>query len=660
MSMPQDENRFDQPADEAIPTFHPNWGQQDPQSLPPTHLWTDLWIEQFLNHLSTDLSQQVLAASCVQELPDHLEATLWQQICQRLQTALGTAGVAIALPVSAKQALPLAEHHICYMATASEAQTWALPLPNTELILSIGTLLKSADRPHLQHLALAQPIGEATAPFAWLLVGSETHLEGLPAGVRLTPDQRGRLLSQTAVHCAIAIRQARQIQAIRIRSSQLTVKNRELAQMNQHKSEFLANTSHEIRTPLSSILGFTRLLQEQGYNPGNRRHQEYLSIILSSGRHLLALINDILDLSKIEANQLDLQWETVNVQELCQNVLLLVKEKANDKGLQLRLDLDPEVSTFVADPLRLKQMLFNLLSNGLKFTTKGTVGLRVKAVGVYLHFIVWDTGAGIPLEHQAKLFRPYVQVANDIVNRDEGTGLGLALTQKLAQLHGGRIELQSELNRGSEFTVVLPLTPSVQSCQPPTIQINPLTPNGGQPVQPVPSAQPSAIASSGLSAARSAALQTAEEVLASEDPQDVGGLRLLLVEDSATNAKLIITYLCRFGYEIGWAKNAEEMWRALEVSRPALILMDIQLPDEDGLSLIRQIRADQSYQAIPIIAQTAKAMSGDRDTCLKVGASAYLSKPIDLTSLGELVMQYSGGAPLNPKGEPLSPSVPSN
>ena len=183
-----------------------------------------------------------------------------------------------------------------------------------------------------------------------------------------------------------------------------------------------------------------------------------MNIIQSSGKHLLALINDILDLSKIEANQLEVQWEEINVQTLCQNVFALVKEKAANKGLKLHLEIDPNATNLVADSLRLKQMLLNLLFNALKFTTTGTVGLKVETYGLLMHFTVWDTGTGISKDHQAGLFQPYFQIANSVVTREEGTGLGLAVTRKLAELHGGSVEVESELAHGSRFTIILPLT----------------------------------------------------------------------------------------------------------------------------------------------------------------------------------------------------------
>src|SRR5579883_989414 len=302
-------------------------------------------------------------------------------------------------------------------------------------------------------------VGAALVGWLWLAPAVDPS-ERLDAELAAYSDcLRSRLVAQSLDRYITALHQIELIQQQMQQQMALTNRNRELAQTNQLKSEFLANTSHEIRTPLSSILGFTHLMREQGFSPNNLRHQEYLNIILSSGQHLLALINDILDLSKIEANQLDLHWEPVAVKAVCQTAMTLVREKANDKGLALKLEIAPDVESFVADALRLKQMLFNLLSNALKFTPKVSVGLQVTAIENHLHFSVWDTGTGISDEQQQLLFRPYSQIANAAAGRDEGTGLGLALTQKLAELHGGWVEVSSSLGWGSRFTVVLPLVP---------------------------------------------------------------------------------------------------------------------------------------------------------------------------------------------------------
>jgi CheY-like chemotaxis protein len=385
--------------------------------------------------------------------------------------------------------------------------------------------------------------------------------------------------------------------------------NQELERTNQLKNQFLANTSHEIRTPLSSIIGFTHLLLAQGYEPSRERHQEYLNIIQSSGKHLLALINDILDLSKIEANQLEMQWEKVDLQTLCRNVLILVKEKAANKGLKLVLEIDSNVTTLIADSLRLKQMLLNLLFNALKFTNTGTVGLQVKSNDSWIHFTVWDTGTGIPKEHQTELFQPYFQIANTVVGRDEGTGLGLAVTRKLAELHGGRVEVESELNSGSRFTIILPLR----------------------------QAEEGEVGRTGDGeVANSQSPITHYQLPITNYPSP----NILLVEDDLPNAQMMQTYLQKLGYQVNLVKNAAEMWKSLNKQKPGVILLDVQLPDENGLALVKKLREHKYFRTIPIIVQTAMAMKGDRETCLAAGVNDYIAKPIDLPLLGTLVSKY--------------------
>jgi CheY-like chemotaxis protein/two-component sensor histidine kinase len=311
-----------------------------------------------------------------------------------------------------------------------------------------------------------------------------------------------------------------------------------------------------------------------------------------------------LDLSKIEANQLDVQWETVNVPTLCSNVLALLKEKAANKGLNLHLDVDANITTLVADSLRLKQILLNLLFNALKFTTTGSVGLKVVVKGEFMYFTVWDTGAGISKEDQTELFQPYFQISNAARGRDEGTGLGLAVTRKLVEIHSGWLKVESIVDQGSRFTIVLPLT---QKEGVETFRRNVSRSDKGNGVN--------------------------LNITSSSD--------ILLVEDDLPNAKLIKTYLEKLGYQVTWVKNAAEMWQALTQLQPALILMDVYLPDENGLKLVQQLRENQQYKTIPIIAQTAMAMKGDREICLTAGVNGYISKPIDLPLLATLVAKYS-------------------
>jgi hypothetical protein len=538
-------------------------------------LAADLWLERYLNQLNG----QLLAG-----LAEQWDREQWlERIAQALSQALEGEAIAVATPLNGQFVIQAIAGSVLQFSPSVCIARQAIALERT-------TVLNRAELTDWAQSQGAWSLADSQGELGWLLtIAVETPTD--PLFLQL----RSRLVTRAIGQILPMLRQAE-------RMGQLAVQVQELRQVSQLKSEFLANTSHEIRTPLSSILGFTHLLREQGYTPSNLRHQEYLKIILSSGQHLLALINDILDLSKIEANQLDLQRETVEVAPLCETALKLVQEKANDKGLRLKLTIAPEVSTVVADPLRLKQMLFNLLSNALKFTHQGAIGLEVKQEPALLLFSVWDNGTGISPAQQKLLFRPYTQLTN--ASPGEGTGLGLALTQKLAELHGGWIKVDSVLNQGARFTIALPLeAATVERPEPPS---------------PLVDAQPAARATTPTRA-----------------------YHVLLIEDNPHNARLLITYLCKLGYEVTWAQNSIEMWRSLSQSLPALILMDIHLPDVDGLTLTRQLQQQQQYQDIPVIVQTAMAMKGDRERCLEAGACDYVSKPIDLGRLAKLVAQYS-------------------
>ncbi|GAP95340.1 ATP-binding protein [Leptolyngbya sp. NIES-2104] len=564
-------------------------------SCATNQLAAELWIERFLNHLNARL------LDCLNASPT--EARLWQILADELGQALSGEVVAIALPIED-------QFEVQHLAGSMMQLSPSICLSRHAIELEIG---KTFTRSELQKFGQlewksAWELCDRKTTYGWLVtVSSPISTSSDTALIQLRDQCVSRVIAQTAQ----LIRHGQKTEALIKKAQTLEAKNRELAQTSKLKSEFLANTSHEIRTPLSSILGFTHLLREQGYTPSNLRHQEYLKIILSSGQHLLALINDILDLSKIEANQLTLQQESIDVIEVCKLALKLVQEKANDKGLPLKLVVAPDVSTVVADPLRLKQMLFNLLSNALKFTDRGSVGLEVKTVDQFVEFTVWDTGTGISLEQQQLLFRPYTQLNN--ATPGEGTGLGLALTQKLAELHGGWVRLESEPDRGSRFTIALPCTAPVSPTATPT-EICP-TPQ--------------------ISSAVQSQLSTAPR------PNAARSNHILLVEDNAHNARLIITYLCKLGYEVTWSKNSEEMWQSLKQSLPAAILMDIHLPDVNGLTLTQQLRSRKRYRSIPVIVQTAMAMKGDREKCLAAGAADYVSKPIDLTALAQTVAKYS-------------------
>lgn len=277
-----------------------------------------------------------------------------------------------------------------------------------------------------------------------------------------TPDEitlLQRIADQTAIALYNAQSYERLEQLVKARTQELEQEKILSEVANRTKSEFLANMSHELRTPLTGILGFSSLLLKQIFGPINEKQQQYICSIATCGEHLLDLINDLLDLSKIEAGREELLLEPVVVQEICEACLSLLQELANHRGLDLRMEIAPTVDTCIADKRRLKQILFNLLSNAVKFTDTGSVCLEVRQNEATLQFAVIDTGIGISEEDQASLFQPFRQLDSGLSRRYQGTGLGLALARKLAWLHGGEVTVSSNLGKGSCFVLHLPKSP---------------------------------------------------------------------------------------------------------------------------------------------------------------------------------------------------------
>jgi len=596
--------------------------EQNPQvDATPTVLTTiqqlraELWLERSLNRLQNRLNDCLVNLTSNQPTGAG-EAEIFQTVVNELNSVLNNSKVAIAL-VEPQQTVG----KVCFIPTSPPQNLPSLVLKGMvkkkkKFRLRLAEEIEIDD---LQLLEQQQP------PSAWQLATDIDGVIGWLIIIRTPVESDGnsfkdtcvqitsQLLTRAAQQCVTTITQFRKIQSLQQHCQQLEIINQELERTNQLKNQFLANTSHEIRTPLSSITGFTHLLLAQGYDPSKERHQEYLSIIQSSSKHLLALINDILDLSKIEANQLEIQWEKVDLQTLCHNVLILVKEKAANKGLKLSLELDPNVNTLLADSLRLKQMLLNLLFNALKFTTNGTVGLQVKSNNSWIYFTVWDTGTGISKKHQAELFQPYFQIPNSVVSQNEGTGLGLVVTRKLAELHGGSVEVESELGGGSRFTIVLPLRQEEGE-----------------------SGELGEVEGVGEDAKGEDRSRPSQLVSINNHSTNI-----LLVEDDSHNAQLMQVYLERLGYQVNLANNSQQIWKILDQHKPAVILLDIKLPNENGLAIVRQLREHEQYRSIPIIVQTAMAMKGDREICLAAGVNEYISKPIDLPLLGNLVAKYT-------------------
>jgi PAS domain S-box-containing protein len=372
----------------------------------------------------------------------------------------------------------------------------------------------------------------------------------------------------------------------------------ELARAARAKDEFLASMSHELRTPLNGILGLSEALVEGVYGPFEGRQATALGRIQESGRHLLALINDILDLAKVEAGKIELELERVSLPDLCAESLRVVLEPARRKRIGTTVTLSPGLPTLVADARRLKQVLVNLLGNAVKFTPEGgAIGIEAARTegGAGLRLTVWDTGIGIAPKDQARLFQPFVQLDGRLSRQYAGTGLGLSLVRRLVELHGGEVRVVSELGSGSRFTVTLPTqaqaTPA--PAPPPPVMGRSLTPPLG------------------LSAART----------------------VLVADDDGTNLALMRDVLEHAGYQVTEARDGHEAVARALALRPAVILMDLQMPLLDGLGAIRAIRALPSIAATPIVAVTALAMPGDEARCLAAGADEYLTKPVPVPRL---------------------------
>lgn len=385
-------------------------------------------------------------------------------------------------------------------------------------------------------------------------------------------------------------------------NEQLSVAKQAAEEANQSKSEFLANISHEIRTPMTAILGYAELLRDEDAEslPAQERADAF-DTILRNGNHLLEVINDILDLSKIEAGKLEVELVPSSPGRILSEVITLLHEKAEQKGLYLNSEFTGEIpETIQTDPMRLRQILFNLLGNAVKFTQRGGVRLQTgvvddPAAGPQLQFDVADTGVGLTEQQIGKLFRPFVQADASATRRYGGTGLGLAICRRLARALGGDVVVvDTTPGKGSTFRLTLPIA-ALEDVR----QVTPI-------------------------------LDVTPAV--AEEPQFVpNSYRILLAEDGFDNQRLISTILRKTGADVTIAENGrialETVAEAENRGEPFdLVLMDMQMPELDGYEATRKLRA-QGYRA-PIIALTAHAIAGDREKCLQAGCDRYVPKPI--------------------------------
>jgi signal transduction histidine kinase len=365
---------------------------------------------------------------------------------------------------------------------------------------------------------------------------------------------------------------------------------------NRAKSQFLASMSHELRTPLNGVLGYAQLLTMEGGL--SARQARGLETIHQSGQHLLALINDILDLARIEAGHTELKPAPMNLSHLLQSVVNLMRVKADEKRLAFVFDAGvglPE--SVLADERRLRQVLLNLLGNAIKFTDNGMVSLRASAETkgqsqVLLRLDVEDTGVGMPPDDLERIFDPFVQVG-EVQRRSGGTGLGLAITRALVNDMGGRVQVSSEFGRGTQFRVELPL----------------------------PLARPAE--------AEEAATQKVPGVARYRGPVQ----RVLVVDDVAANRTLMCDFLTKAGFKVAQASDGCELLTAARSFRPDLVLMDSGMPSVDGVEATRRLREDADLGAVPVIAVSASANAEHRAACLRAGVNVFLAKPVSLEAL---------------------------
>ncbi|MGI8608221.1 MAG: hybrid sensor histidine kinase/response regulator [Candidatus Dormibacteria bacterium] len=397
---------------------------------------------------------------------------------------------------------------------------------------------------------------------------------------------------------AISIENARQYQEMqgqlgRIEelNANLEDANVQIKEVSRLKSEFLANMSHELRTPLNSILGFSEILKDNlaGVLTEEQR-VESLEAIHASGEHLLQLINDVLDMSKIEAGRMDLVLEEFVVESAFREVLTVVKSLAGKKGIELTVAVEPEDLAIYADKGKVKQILYNLLSNAIKFTPEaGSIAVEAKLRNQAQDVIVTvtDTGVGIPAEHIDKIWGEFYMIQGEH-QKQKGTGLGLALVKRLVELHGGTITVTSKDGKGSTFTFTVPL-------------------QAGQ---------------------------------AREDGDQLANL-VLIVEDNPSNLELAKLVLVGGGFRVESAVDGQEGLLKAKELKPALILMDIQLPGGmDGLAATRALKADPETADIKVVAMTANAMKGAKEEALQAGCVGYITKPIDVRRFVRDVTEY--------------------
>jgi len=374
---------------------------------------------------------------------------------------------------------------------------------------------------------------------------------------------------------------------------QMRVARDEAVRADSSKTEFLANMSHELRTPLTGVLGMSELLQNQRIGPLNDKQTEYVDQIQESGNHLLELINDLLDLAKIESGDHAMRMAVVSPSRLVADSVGLVRELAVMKGVTLVADVSQDVPPITGDALRLKQALVNLLSNAVRFTDSGgRVSIEANEFEGRLNLVVRDTGVGIPADEYDDIFEPFVQAKSEGSAVTQGTGLGLSVTKSIIEMHGGTIDVLSEVGVGSRFIISLPVDESLVN-----------TDDSGR-----------------------------DLAMAADDAVARKGV-VLIADDDPVLRSVLDEYLSNAGFTVHLAVDGGEAIEMASLIRPDIVLMDIRMPRVDGLEVVRRLRSTRSTKDLGIIMLSANAMPEDRTHSAEAGCDGFLSKPVDFDRL---------------------------
>ena len=429
--------------------------------------------------------------------------------------------------------------------------------------------------PDFGRLDLQQVAGFRTTMAAPMLLDDDVVgvLNIWRSAVRPFDEREMAIGSAFAGQAAMAVNQVKLVQLLQEQSAELAVASR-------HKSEFLASMSHELRTPLNAVLGFSEVLLEQMFGSINERQEEYLRDIHGSGQHLLELLNEILDLSKVEAGRMEIEYSTFELAEVLDDAVALMRERAISHAIDLRVDTGTGAQTVYADRLRLKQVLVNLVSNAVKFTGDGgTVTVRAKREGPELAITVTDTGVGVPPEDTERIFESFQQGGRGAAN-EEGTGLGLTLSRRIVELLGGRMWLESEVGVGSTFGF--------------------------------------SVRATGDEAARDggSAAPTLGDVV--------------VIEDDRPSLDLLAAYLSAVSLHVTTAHDGSAGITAVRRIRPAVVFLDLRLPGIDGWAVLQKLKADPETCNIPVV---IASIVDDRARGLALGAAGYLVKPISREAL---------------------------